>query len=37
MSEGWQEVEVVPPAVPADRFLEQIRQTKLVKAVRVSR
>jgi hypothetical protein len=37
MSEGWQEVEVVPPAVPADRFLEQIQQTKFVKAVRVSR
>jgi hypothetical protein len=37
VSEGWQEVEVVPPAVPADRFLEQIRQTKFVKAVRVSR
>jgi hypothetical protein len=37
VSEGWQEVEVGPPAVPADRFLEQIRQAKIVKAVRVSR
>lgn len=37
VSEGWQEVEVGPPAVPADRFLDQVRQAKIVKAVRVSR
>lgn len=37
LSEGWQEVEIVPPKVPPDRFLEQIRKTKIVKAVRVSR
>lgn len=33
---GWQEVEIVSPTVPPDRFLEQIRRTKIVKAVRVS-
>ncbi|MEO5631340.1 MAG: hypothetical protein ABIQ24_12090 [Nitrospiraceae bacterium] len=37
LSEGWQAVEIVPPAEPMDRFLDQIKQTKIVKAVRVSR
>jgi acetolactate synthase small subunit len=37
VSEGWQAVEIVPPAEPMDRFLDQIKQTKIVKAVRVSR
>jgi hypothetical protein len=37
LSEGWQAVEFVPPAEPMDRFLDQIKQTKIVKAVRVSR
>ena len=36
-SEGWQAVEIVTPAEPIDRFLDQIKQTKIVKAVRVSR
>ena len=36
VSGGWQEVEIVSPTIPPDRFLEQIRQTKIVKAVRIS-
>ena len=36
VSEGWQEVRIVPPAVPPDRFLEQIRGEKIVKAARIS-
>jgi hypothetical protein len=35
VSEGWQEVRIVPPAVPPDRFLEQIRGEKIVKAARI--
>ena len=34
---GWQEVEVTQPSMPTDRFLEQVRGAKIVKAVRVSR
>jgi hypothetical protein len=37
LSEWWQAVEIVPPTEPMDRFLDQIKQTKIVKAVRVSR
>lgn len=37
LSEGWQAVEIVPPAEPMERFLDQIKQTKIVKAVRISR
>lgn len=37
LSEGWQAVEIGPPTEPMDRFLDQIKQTKIVKAVRVSR
>lgn len=37
VSEGWQAVEIVPPAEPMERFLDQIKQTKIVKAVKVSR
>lgn len=37
LSEGWQAVGIVPPTEPMDRFLDQIKQTKIVKAVRVSR
>lgn len=37
LSEGWQEVQIVPPSVPPDRFLEQVRGAKIVKAVRTSR
>jgi len=33
---GWQEVEVTRPSMPTDRFLEQVRGAKIVKAVRVS-
>lgn len=36
VSEGWQEVRILPPAVPADRFLEQIRGEKIVKAARIT-
>lgn len=36
LNEGWQEVRIVPPAVPPDRFLEQIREDKIVKAARIS-
>jgi hypothetical protein len=35
VNEGWQEVRIVPPAVPTDRFLEQIRGEKIVKAARI--
>jgi len=37
LSEGWQAVEIVPPPEPMDRFLDQIKQTKIVRTVRVSR
>ena len=36
VSEGWQEVRIGPPPVPPDRFLEQIRGEKIVKAARMS-
>ncbi|UVT16148.1 MAG: hypothetical protein H8K04_00840 [Nitrospira sp.] len=36
VNEGWQEVRIVPPAVPPDRFLEQIRGEKIVKAARIT-
>jgi|CXWL01.1.fsa_nt_gi hypothetical protein len=35
VSEGWQEVRILPPAVPPDRFLEQIKEEKIVKAARI--
>ncbi|MBX9658154.1 MAG: hypothetical protein K2X00_06270 [Nitrospiraceae bacterium] len=37
LNEGWQEVQIVQPAVPPDRFLDRIREAKIVKAVRTSR
>jgi hypothetical protein len=37
LNEGWQEVQIVQPAVPPDRFLDQVREAKIVKAVRSSR
>lgn len=37
LNEGWQAVEIVPPTEPMERFLDQIKQTKIVKAVRISR
>ncbi len=36
LNEGWQEVRILPPSVPTDRFLEQIRGEKIVKAARVT-
>ncbi len=36
VNEGWQEVRIVPPPVPPDRFLEQIKGEKIVKAARIS-
>lgn len=35
LNEGWQEVRIVPPAVPPDRFLEQLREDKIIKAARI--
>ena len=37
LNEGWQEVQIVQPALPPDRFLDRIREAKIVKAVRTSR
>lgn len=37
LNEGWQEVAIVQPAVPPDRFLDRIREAKIVKAVRTNR
>ncbi len=37
LSEGWQAVEIVPPAEPMERFLDRLKQTQIVKAVKVSR
>ena len=37
VSEGWQAVEIVPPAEPMEHFLDQIKRTKIVKAVKISR
>jgi hypothetical protein len=37
LTNGWQAVEIITPAEPMDRFLDQIKQAKIVKAVRVSR
>lgn len=34
MTDGWQAVEIVHPVEPPDRFLDKIRQAKIVKAVR---
>jgi hypothetical protein len=36
MNEGWQEVRIVPPPVPPDRFLEQVRGEKIIKAARIN-
>lgn len=37
LNEGWQEVQIVQPTVSPDRFLDQIREAKIVKAVRTDR
>ncbi len=36
-SEGWQAVEIAPPTEPMERVLDQIKRTKIVKAVKISR
>ena len=36
-TDGWQAVEIQPPTEPMERFLDHIKQAKIVKAVRVSR
>jgi hypothetical protein len=37
LADGWQAVEIQPPTEPMERFLDHIKQAKIVKAVRVSR
>lgn len=37
VNEGWQEVQVMHLSVPTERFLEQVKGAKIVKAVRVAR
>jgi len=37
LSDGWQSVEILPPTEPMERFLDQLKQTKIVKAVKVNR
>jgi len=37
MNEGWQAVEIIPPTEPMEHFMDQIKQTEIVKAVRISR
>jgi hypothetical protein len=34
LADGWHSVEIVHPAESRDRFLDKIRQAKIVKAVR---
>lgn len=36
-ADGWQAVEIQPPTEPMERFIDHIKQAKIVKAVRVSR
>ena len=35
-NEGWQEVQILPPPVPPDLFLEQIRGEKIIKEARLN-
>ncbi|MDO9116554.1 MAG: hypothetical protein Q7U39_01235 [Nitrospira sp.] len=37
LSDGWQAVEILPPTEPMERFLDQLKQAKIVKAVKVNR
>jgi DNA repair exonuclease SbcCD ATPase subunit len=37
IEEGWQEVQVMQLDLPTDRFLEQVKGAKIVKAVRLAR
>ncbi|MBL8036694.1 hypothetical protein ACYX34_12180 [Nitrospira sp. CMX1] len=36
LNEGWQEVQIIPPPVPPDLFLEQIRGDKIIKEARLN-
>lgn len=35
-NEGWQEVQILPPPVPPDTFLEQIKGDKIIKEARLT-
>ncbi len=35
-NEGWQEVQILPPPVPPDLFLEQIKGDKIIKEARLN-
>jgi hypothetical protein len=35
-NEGWQEVQILPPPVPPDLFLEQLRGDKIIKEARLN-
>ena len=35
-NEGWQEVQILPPPVPPDLFLEQIKGEKIIKEARLN-
>ncbi|MBS0149581.1 MAG: hypothetical protein JSR31_01490 [Nitrospira sp.] len=36
INEGWQEVQILPPPVPPDLFLEQIKGEKIIKEARLN-
>ena len=36
LNEGWQEVQIIPPPVPPDLFLEQIKGDKIIKEARLN-
>ncbi len=36
INEGWQEVQIIPPPVPPDLFLEQIKGDKIIKEARLN-
>jgi hypothetical protein len=36
VNEGWQEVQILPPPVPPDLFLEQLRGEKIIKEARLN-
>lgn len=36
LNEGWQEVQIIPPPVPPDLFLEQIKGEKIIKEARLN-
>lgn len=37
LTDGWQAVQIQTPSEPMERFLDQIKHAKIVKAVRISR